>query len=147
MPLRKRIDKRHTVIGSRKRAANRYAMICNRIRAETKKNSCYAGVKCRMTLDEFVDWFMPRDYDGCSVDRIDRHGHYEISNIQMIPLKENIAKDKLKSVGGMCVCYSCGENKPIIEFVKDSRRQSGHTTICLACERIRAREKRKRLGS
>ena len=84
--------------------------------------------------DEFVKWFMENDFEGASVDRIDNKGDYSMDNIQLIPLAENIAKDKQKAVNGFCPCYVCGEIKPLELFAVDKRRQNGHSTICKKCD-------------
>lgn len=84
---------------------------------------------------------MPLDFEGASVDRINRKGDYEISNMQVISLTDNIRKDKVKEHDGVCECYRCHKIKPINEFVKDKRRINGHSTICIECDRERKREK------
>jgi hypothetical protein len=105
------------------------------------KNRKYQGVKVLVSKEDFVPWFMERDFPGCSVDRIDKTGHYELSNMQVITLKENIRKDLGKAKDGRCVCYSCKKEKELSEFVKESRRQNGYSTICKACERKRTRNR------
>lgn len=84
--------------------------------------------------DEFVEWFMANDFEGASVDRIDSNGDYSMENIQLIPLAENIRKDKVKANNGMCECAKCHEIKPIDLFVVDKRRGNGHGTICKKCD-------------
>ena len=100
-----------------------------------------------ISKDDFVKWFMENDFAGASVDRIDKYGDYALGNVQLIPLADNIAKDKTKARDGYCVCYTCGEKKPLSEFAVDHRRRNGHTTVCKECDRIRGREKYKRLYS
>lgn len=134
-----KIDTRHTQIGGRHRAASRYAMIVHRVtHTNTSKNNKYKGVEVRVSREEFIEWFMTRDFHGCSVDRINKEGHYELSNMQIIPLRANIAKDKLKFIDGLGVCYRCKEKKPIDDFVADKRRvHTGKTTICKKCDATR----------
>lgn len=98
-----------------------------------------------ISKDEFVKWFMDNDFEGASVDRINKNGDYTLDNIQLIPLDENIRKDKVKSKDGYCECYVCKKTKKLDEFVTDNRRKNGHTTICKECDRQRGREKYKRL--
>lgn len=139
-------DTRHTIIGCRHRASSRYAMIKSRItNTSTSRNSCYEGVRLIVGRDEFIEWFMQRDFAGCSVDRINKDGDYELSNMQVIPLWKNIAKDKVKARGGVCRCFACGEEKPLDQFVSDRRRiTTGKTTICKHCESLRGSVKYKK---
>lgn len=137
-----------TKIGSRRRANNKYNAIITRLSTTNRnKNKKYEGVELSVSRADFIEWYMPLDFDGASVDRIDKNGHYELSNMQVIPLRENIRKDRIKACNGMCECYRCHEVKPISEFSKDKRRASGYSTICRECERERAREKYHRLYS
>jgi hypothetical protein len=39
----------------------------------------------------------------------------------------------------MKTCTRCGSPKSLDEFVKDKRRRDGHTSRCLACERLRVK--------
>ena len=139
-----KIDLRHKQIGGKHRAMSRYYMLLHRVNTETDKNNCYRGIEVRVTKEDFINWFMERDFEGCSVDRIDSTGHYELSNMQVIPLALNIGKDKIKAKDGKCVCFACQQEKPLEEFVRDSRRQiTGRTTICKVCESKRPSRRRK----
>ena len=129
-------------IHSRRRANNKYNSILSRVRGYWKqKNKCYSNIKLKISRDEFIDWYMPLDFEGASVDRIDKNGDYELSNMQVIPLEDNIRKEKLKERNGLCECYRCHKVKPINEFVIDKRRINGHSTICKECEKERCRLK------
>lgn len=140
----RKIDFRHKDIGSIHRARSRYAMLLNRVRnTHRKRNECYKGVKVLVGRDEFIEWFMENDYEGCSVDRIDRHGDYELSNMQLIPSWANCGKDKLRIVDRKKECRSCKEYKPFDEMVKCSRNAlTGLDNICKRCEakRTKARD-------
>lgn len=128
-------DNRHTIIGGKHRALSRYYMILNRINnTDNEKNKNYADVKMLIDKDTFVDWFMEHDFKGASVDRIDNSKDYSLDNIQLIPIDENIRKDKIKVRHGMCECYVCKQVKPIELFAKDKRRKNGHSTICKSCD-------------
>jgi len=132
-------DTRHKQIGAKHRAESRYAMILYRVtNTQTAKNKNYQNVKVLISKEDFVEWFMKNDFEGCSVDRIDRKGHYEISNMQLIPRWLNTAKDKIKHTNGLCVCFRCKKEKPSVEFVKESRRKfNGLSTVCKKCEATR----------
>lgn len=130
-----KLDNRYKVIGSKHRAESRYSMILYRINhTNEKKNRCYSGVKMLIDKEAFIKWFMENDFEGASVDRIDKTKDYSMDNIQMIPLAENIRKDKVKAKNGMCECYMCKQVKPLDYFAVDKRRQNGHSTICKACD-------------
>lgn len=130
------------IVGSYRRANHRYNNIVNRIRhTQHKKNHSYQDVELKVSRSEFIKWFMPLDFFGASVDRIDKTKHYELSNMQVIPLSDNIRKDKVKAKDGKCECYVCHQTKPLIDFCKDKRRGNGHSTICLQCERNRNRKR------
>lgn len=132
-------DLRYKQIGGKKRALSRFAMIENRLKnTHLSKNKNYEGVKLLVSKAEFVEWFTARDYEGCSVDRIDKNGDYELSNMQVIPIAVNIAKDKLKSVCHFCECYVCKQTKELEFFAVDKRRKTtGRSTICKMCDNAR----------
>lgn len=130
-----KIDNRHRVIGGKHRALSRYYMILNRINhTDTDKNRCYENVKMLISKDDFVKWFMENDFEGASVDRIDHTKDYSLDNIQLIPIDENIRKDKVKAKNGQCECYKCKRIKSLDDFAKDSRRKNGHSTMCKECD-------------
>lgn len=130
-----KIDNRHKVIGGRHRALARYHMLCNRVKnSHLLKNKSYLNIKVLVGKEAFISWFMPRDYIGCSVDRMDSSGHYELSNMQIIPLLVNIAKDHLKVKNGMRICCSCKKEKILSDFVQDLRISIGVSTRCKSCE-------------
>lgn len=83
------------IVGTRSRANYRYGLIRKRLRtSDQKRNRCYAGVQLLVDQKSFVEWFMARDFLGASVDRIDPTGHYELSNMQVIPTLQNMAKSR-----------------------------------------------------
>ncbi|WPH68409.1 hypothetical protein [Stenotrophomonas phage BUCTxx99] len=138
MPLK--VDDRHKVVGGRHRALSRYYMMLSRVKnSHLPKNRKYEGVEVRVDKEEFITWFQARDFAGCSVDRIDPNGHYELSNMQVIDGKLNAGKDKvLLNDDGTRTCSVCKLDKPLSEFVKDKRRLIlGVASICLVCERKR----------
>lgn len=136
MPLK--IDNRHKIIGGRHRALARYHMLCNRVKnSHLPKNKNYQYVKVLVEKEAFISWFMPLDYVGCSVDRKDNMGHYELSNMQIIPLVVNIAKDHLQIKNGMRKCCVCKTEKILSDFVQDLRISVGVSTLCKSCEATR----------
>ena len=116
-------------------------MLVHRVtNTDSSRNKNYRGVEVRIDRESFIAWFMVNDFEGCSVDRIDKSGHYELSNMQLISLQMNIAKDKLKHANGVCICYACKQEKPSDQFVSDKRRMhTGRGTICKQCESKRVR--------
>ena len=138
----KKKDSRYSVIGGKHRALSRYYIILNRLKnTNTPRNSCYKGVKMTMTKDEFVNWFMANDFDGASVDRIDKTKDYSIDNVQLIPLVENMRKDRIKEKNGICQCFRCKAFKGLEDFAKDKRRVNGRSTICKICDNARRKKK------
>ena len=137
-----KVDIRHKEIGGKHRALSRYYMIANRLKNTDKsKNAKYVGIKLLVSKEDFVSWFSGKDFDGCSVDRKDSSRHYELSNMRLIPLANNIAKEKLKAMAGFSVCFRCKLRKPLDEFVNDKRRLcTGKTTICRPCETARKKD-------
>ena len=137
-----KVDNRHSIIGGKHRAESRYEMIKWRLsHTDNPKNKCYAGIKLLVTKDEFVKWFMENDFDGASVDRIDSKKDYSLDNLQMIPLDENIRKDKVKSKDGFCECWRCKQIKPLDMFAIDKTRKNGHRTLCKECD-LKRKKKR-----
>lgn len=144
--MRSQNKQSYHAIGSRRRASNRYNGILSRCRQSyRKKNKHYREIKIIVSREEFIEWFMPQDFDGASVDRIDKNGDYELPNMQVISLADNIRKDKVKAKDGLCECYSCHQIKPLFLFTKDKRRANGYSTLCLECEKQRKGDKYKRL--
>lgn len=136
-------DMRYAVIGGRKRALSRWYMIRYRTtHTETSKNTAYKGVEFNLDKETFIKWFQERDFEHASVDRIDKNKGYTMDNIQLIPLAENIRKDKMKAKNGYCVCFRCKQIKPLQDFVKEARRINGYSTICKICERKRGLERK-----
>jgi hypothetical protein len=134
-------DNRNKIIGGKHRAECRYTMLIYRTtHTEQKKNRNYSGVRVLIDKDTFVKWFMENDFEGASVDRIDKTKDYSLDNIQLIPLAENIRKDKVKAKDGMCECYKCKEVKPLEMFALDNRRANGHSTICKKCDSERRKQ-------
>lgn len=134
MPRKK--DERNKEIGGKHRASSRYSMMVYRVtNTHLSKNKNYQGIEIRVSRSDFIEWFSKNDFSGCSVDRIDKSGHYELSNMQLISIQANIAKDKLKAFNGRSICYSCKQEKPLEDFVKETRRMhTGRSTICKPCE-------------
>lgn len=133
------MDKKgYRIIGSRTRAVCKYHSMLARVRSTREKEKVYRGIKVLVSKEDFIRWYMPRDFVGASVDRIDSKGHYSLDNMQVISMHDNIVKAKkgcAKAHDGVCVCCACGEEKPLDLFGKSKRRPYGHTTLCLECRR------------
>ncbi len=132
-------DQRHLEIGGRHRAVSRYYMLRHRVNnSHVLRNKCYRDVLLLISKEEFVEWFMPKDFKGCSVDRIDPSGDYVLDNMQVIPLEENIAKDRLLFKDGLRRCYRCHKWKDLCLFVVERRRKFlPYSTTCKECEKQR----------
>lgn len=130
------IDLRNSIVGTRRRAVNHYNLIKTRLKTShiVDKNKTYKSIQLKVSKNDFVEWFMKRDFVGCSVDRIDSKGDYSLDNMQVISLADNIRKEKIKEHNGLCECYRCHKIKPIEEFAVNKKRLNGHTTICKICD-------------
>lgn len=135
----RKVDTRYKIIGGQHRASSRYYMIAHRVKnSHLPRNKNYKNIKLLVSKEDFVKWFMGRDFEGCSVDRVDVNGHYELSNMQVIPNWVNNGKDRVKAKNGSCACYSCKAIKPLSEFAADKRRKfTGKSTICKKCDSLR----------
>ena len=83
--------------------------------------------KVLISKDDFIDWFIPKWFKGCLIDRIDNLGNYEIDNIQLLSLVEHNIKhrqDNLNALGvtekeGERFCYHCSTLKQHSNFSYD----------------------------
>lgn len=137
-------DDSRRVVGSLERARFRYS--CLKSRAGWLPG--YEDVKVLMTVEQFVEWFMPRDFEGCEVDRING-GNYELGNIQLLTKREHSLKTQRENgaaiLEGEHTCRGCGCTKAATEFNKDNRRAGGVSNFCLDCtnEKVRLRRLKK----
>jgi hypothetical protein len=92
--MRKTARKRYidTLIGNIRHRFGNMEQRCNNPNATNYGRYGGSGIKCRFTIDEFVDYIVnvlevdPRELE-CH--RIDPDGHYEPGNIEFITLKEH----------------------------------------------------------
>lgn len=108
-------------------------------RIDSKKNNSYKNINIIFTREEFRDWCIANEsiilsMTRPSIDRLDKSKDYTLSNIQVLELRDNIAKDKTVFTDTIGICFKCGKEKPIEDFVRDSRRRNGRTSICKPCE-------------
>lgn len=129
-----------------KRCANG---VYRHLRCESKCRS-YDNVMILISRQEFKAWCWDETQKSAienlirpSLDRIDRSRGYELSNMQIVELAANIAKEKLVSSGGYSRCFVCQQWKALEEFAVDKRRQTtGRTTCCRRCDGIRKYRRR-----
>jgi hypothetical protein len=134
-------------------------MAWNNMRSRVKRHAkrSYSGIEVRLTEKEFFEWAIPRykkwfkEHPGVkpSIDRLDSKGHYELSNIQMIPYRENCGKTS-RSINsrlphGFKFCGRCEKVLPYEKFKKVSPGVKGTFGLagwCILCfkeyERIRS---------
>ena len=112
-----------------------------------KHEPTYKNIEVLVSREEFIPWFMERDFEGASVDRIDNKGDYKLSNMQVIHHRINGYKDKVgvpstkrKDIGGNRECSSCKIVKPFKEYPKNKSRWNGYSHYCKACNRLRFKE-------
>ena len=121
------------------------------IKRRCRERASYAHVEIRMTREEFIAWAVPL-YEAWnrlgvpSVDRIQNDGHYEISNMQMIPATENSLKDRVNFVApfGMSWCRDCGKYLDKSMFHRDLTQWDGVRTYCKDHWNLRVRQKYQR---
>lgn len=140
--------KGYRIIGSKTRAVSKYHSMLSRVRrANPKKDKAYMGIKVLVSKEDFIRWYMPRDFVGASVDRIDSKGHYSLDNMQVISMHDNIVKackNRVKAHDGVTVCYVCKEEKPLEYFVKNRCAYSGYLNICKKCHKEKQKQYRMR---
>lgn len=129
-------------------------MWCNMIgRVKTSstnnKNSCYIGVKILLTKEEFYEWVVPelkkwietKLIEDASIDRIDSTKHYEVGNLQLLPVIDNsLKRDYNKNVNapdGYAWCYKCKDYLITGKFYKSKHRPNGLAGICIEHEHLR----------
>lgn len=119
-------------------------------RCENANGKCptYAGVKLKMTLEEWMAWAVPR-YTAFSeanpgvspsVSRPGDVGHYEIGNIEIVSVAENRALQRM--VGqlrpdGTKRCSSCKEIQSSSEFSNNRGTKDRLAHSCKTCARVR----------
>lgn len=127
-----------------------------KMKTRCKTDPAYKQRKTKVLISrkDFINWFVPRWFKGCMVDRINNLGNYEIGNIQLLSLTEHNIKhrqDNLNALGivekdGERFCYKCSTLKPYSEFsFKESKvsesNPMGLNEECKACAN-KARRKR-----
>ena len=105
----------------------------------------YSRVEVRLTFEEWLNWAFPKylawahDHPNIipSVDRINPDGHYEISNIRIISLKENQGRARRsqnnQAPKGQHWCSGCQGYLAIDMFWKNPTLRSGRATYCKGC--------------
>jgi hypothetical protein len=95
-------------------ALNAYRLIQWRVN-DDKQNYINKGIKCLIAKEAFLDWYIPKHFKGCRVDRKDNQGHYEVGNMQLISLADhnsklrddNLAKHGASDTATHRFCSSC----------------------------------------
>ena len=117
----------------------------------------YEHVEVRMTRAEFVAWALPeyalwfrsRPDETPSIDRIDNDGHYELANIRLVSLAENLRNTpyhgkNVNAPPGILWCGRCKQYLPLDRFGTDSHKKNGYRPQCMAC--VREYQKSRRNG-
>lgn len=111
------------------RAIRCWNKIQSRANNKDGRNPSYSDIQLKMTKEEFLSWAIPQYEEWAkhhpeetpSINRIDPYGHYELSNIQIISLKDNIIYPKRKHSAHIIQL----KKKKIIDFVLDKCRKYG----------------------
>lgn len=113
------------------------------------KNPSYSDVELRMTLDQWLDWSVPRYAEfirenpdiSPSVSRFGDAGHYEIGNLEIISFAENRSRQKRDTTyrlrsDGTKLCSKCQEVFAQERFQRYARNPDGLNNWCRACVKI-----------
>jgi hypothetical protein len=107
-----------------------------------EKSKHYDSIYIKFNREVYKKWCIERkdiieNLKRPSLDRIDNTKDYEIDNIQIIELAENIRKDKTVFTETTGRCWGCKEILPISVFRNEKRRYNGKSSICIPCDRNR----------
>lgn len=103
----------------------------------------YKNVKLLMTREVFVEWYTEqlekwtgtKSFKDATLDRIKNEGHYEISNLQLLTLKENSIKKRdnrnVYAPTGKAWCGRCKAYYGTENFYKDKHNPHG---LCYSCK-------------
>ena len=128
------------MIGSKKRAISKFNNIKQRCLNPNSNVYHHYKNKLNITPDQFYAWFMPIDFEGCHVDRINPDGNYEIGNLQLLTPAEHYQKTwkdreaKMKQRAHK-YCYVCKEIKEIELFTNSTKSKDGKGYKCKECNR------------
>lgn len=137
-------------------ARNVYRNIQKRIKT---KNYARKNIQCKMTFVEFKEWYIPRYFKGCLLDRKDNNGHYELGNLQLLTRKEHnhkLRNDNLKDAGiiepkGYRFCTKCKQLKQEKNFYAKKSKVNKYNPLgliesCKDCCKQERKERYKKLG-
>lgn len=125
-----------------------FGAIKQRERNSDGKNPTYAAVELRIARTDFIEWYLVAlaefvaGHGGAkqSVDRIDDDGHYELSNIRMIPMVANTRRQRrnknVHAKAGEAWCGKCRQYLPADEFHKNANHFNGLCTLCKKCTHL-----------
>lgn len=108
------------------------------------QHPAYADVNLRMTLEEWLEWAVPRyekfikEYPDTSpaAARKGDLGDYQIGNIEIISHSQNaLDKKTLLHIrpDGTKMCCRCRVTKPLSDFSKNKWRKNGLNHNCRSC--------------
>lgn len=119
------------------------------------KQPAYRGIEVRIEKEvflewaerEFAEWERKHPDERPSVDREDPDGHYEIDNIRVISLVENIRRKRdnhnVHAPEGKAWCARCLEYKDRDQFSVCRRNSHGLQNHCKPCMGIREKAARR----
>jgi len=117
---------------------------CGKYKHLQTVNKCktYNNINIEFTREEYKNFCILNknkieSLKNPSLDRINKFENYKLNNIQIIELKDNIRKDKLKFNDDKSICHKCNCIKSIEEFSTDNRRINKKSTICKICDNLR----------
>lgn len=128
---------RHPETGLSSKTRQAWHRICSRSLNADGNHPTYANIENRLDRREFEEWYGKGYFDGCSVDRIDNYGHYQMSNIALIPHGENSKKSSIHvnfwAPTNSRWCCVCREYLSIDLFYKNAAKNT--VSKCVICYR------------
>ena len=135
----------------RYRAKAAYANMKRRCGNKCGTEPAYAKVKLKMTLEEWMEWALPRyerftrkyPDDIPNVSRKGDKGHYEIGNIRIVSHLVNRADRTIgQMVNGRKRCSSCKTRKGAEHFNRNRTSKDGYASECRNCRKLKYHKKK-----
>ena len=114
-------------------------------RSLNKNGRCptYASIELRVGYEEFKEWYVDaytswiaaNPNKKATIDRIDNDGHYELSNMQILSLPDNVRKrprfnKNVYAPAGQGWCFRCKGYLPLSDFHRNKNEHNGHESMC-----------------
>ena len=127
------------------RARAAYWAMRDRAQNANGHHPTYADIECRISRNAFIAWYksaLPGFFqkfagETPSVDRIVNDGHYELSNLRLIPHAENsrlkASNHNVNAPSGLSWCGCCQQYKSLSDFANNRSQPNGLCNRCKSC--------------